>query len=111
MGFDAGELAVSLSGLDAHAVDDRRGRAADRRTTNAAQSWAQVSTTNIAHGGIYSLYRNATSGLLVAATWNGMMRSTDNGPTWQNFATGLPYAGYETVFGDGVNLYAEPRGA
>ena len=78
------------------------------RTTDAGQSWQHVSSTNIGHGGIYALYRDPVSGALVIATWNGMLRSGDDGVTWQSFNTGLPYAGYDTVFGDGTHLYTAP---
>jgi len=46
--------------------------------------------------------------MLYTAVWNGILKSTDNGVSWQNFATGLPYAAYDSVFGDGVNLYTAP---
>jgi hypothetical protein len=78
------------------------------RTTNAGQSWTKVSGSNIAHGGIYSLYRNATTGVLYVAVWNGILTSTDNGATWRPFIAGLPYAAFDAVFGDGTNLYTAP---
>jgi photosystem II stability/assembly factor-like uncharacterized protein len=78
------------------------------RTTDAGQSWTQVSSTSIAHGGTKALYRNPRTGLLVIATWNGVLRSTDAGQSWQDFARGLPYAAYETVASDGRHLYTAP---
>jgi hypothetical protein len=78
------------------------------RTTSGGQSWTQVSTTNLTYGGIYSLYASPGSGTLYAAVWNGILKSTDNGVSWQTFASGLPYAQYDAVFGDGVHLYAAP---
>jgi hypothetical protein len=78
------------------------------RTANSGQTWAHVSTANIAHGGIYSLYRSASTGMLYSAVWNGILKSTDDGLTWQSFVTGLPYAAYESLIGDGTNLYTAP---
>ena len=66
------------------------------------------STTNIAHGGIYSLYRSSATGVLFMAVWNGILKSEDGGVIWQTFTTGLPYASYESLIGDGVNLYTAP---
>jgi hypothetical protein len=67
-----------------------------------------VSQTNIAHGGVNALYRSPSTGVLVIATWNGLLRSADDGQTWQDFSSGLPYAAYETVLGDGRHLYTAP---
>jgi hypothetical protein len=78
------------------------------RTTNSGQSWTRVSSTNITHGGIYALHRNSSTGALFTAVSNGVLKSTDDGVSWQAFNTGLPSAGYETVASDGVNLYTAP---
>ncbi len=78
------------------------------RTTNSGQTWTQVNSTNIAPGGTAALYRNPVTSALYVAIWNGILKSTDDGVTWQTIMTGLPYAEYETVFGDGVNLYTAP---
>ncbi len=77
------------------------------RTTNSGSTWNQVSSNNIGHGGVNSLYRE-TSGVFYTAFWNGVLKSTDNGATWTNISSGLPYAWFETVIGDGANLYTAP---
>src|SRR5579859_1197053 len=78
------------------------------RTTNAGASWTQVSPNNITHGGINALYRDANTGVLVAAYWKGMMKSTDNGASWTDFSAGLPFASYETVMSDGTHFFTAP---
>jgi len=78
------------------------------RTTNSGANWTQVSTHNITHGGIYSLYQEPQSGVLYAAYWGGVMKSTNNGASWTDFSTGLPDAGYEAIISDGANFYTAP---
>jgi hypothetical protein len=79
------------------------------RTTNSGTSWIQVSPNNMAAGGVYSVYRDPTSGTLYAAYWDGIMKSVDNGASWTDFSAGLPpFATFETVASDGANLYTAP---
>jgi photosystem II stability/assembly factor-like uncharacterized protein len=78
------------------------------RTTNAGGSWTRVNTQPIAHGGINALYRDAQAGKLYLALWNQVNMSIDDGVTWQQFSSGLPYAAYGTIGSDGTNLYTAP---
>jgi hypothetical protein len=72
------------------------------RSTDAGANWKQVANEGAMHGGAF-LYR-AKTGALYTGGSTAPMRSTDNGATW-NKISGLPYAGYYTVIGDGTNLY------
>jgi hypothetical protein len=73
------------------------------RTTDAGTSWTQVETWGTAHGG-HAIYY-AKNGTLYAGGYQYPVRSTDNGLTWKQISTGLPYAYYYTVQGDGKSLY------
>lgn len=70
------------------------------RTTNAGESWEQVSTVNMAHGGgqVYI----AETGITYVSSGEGTLRSEDDGASWQlvgdvTFTT--------AIFGDGSLLY------
>jgi hypothetical protein len=79
------------------------------RTTDAGSTWAKVTGDNIFanHGGnIYTYY--AKNKTLYCSAVPYLMRSTDNGMTWEQI-TNLPYAYYETAVGDGALLYASPN--
>jgi hypothetical protein len=70
------------------------------RTTDAGNTWSQVTTINLSHGGGQVYYTKAR--VLYAASSNGVIRSTDDGATWTqvgtvNFVT--------SVYGDGNRLY------
>jgi hypothetical protein len=75
------------------------------RTTDGATSWTQVEdhTLGCPHGG-NSIYYTA-AGVLYAGGYQYPVRSTDNGGSWTQVKTGLAYAYYYTVQGDGTNLY------
>ena len=78
------------------------------RTTNGGTSWIRVSANNVTAGGINALYRDPDTGVLVAAHWKGMMKSTDNGASWTDFSAGLPFGSYETIMSDGTHFYTAP---
>jgi hypothetical protein len=72
------------------------------RTTNSGQSWTQVTTNNMQHGGGQIYY--TASGVLYASGSPDVMRSTNNGVTWTTL-TPHPFTGYFAIMGDGTNLY------
>jgi hypothetical protein len=75
------------------------------RTSDGGQSFTQVvKGNNMQHGG-GGLYRSP-SGALYAAGTPHLMRSIDDGVTWDT--TIGPYAGFNSVIGDGTNLYTAP---
>lgn len=73
------------------------------RTTDGAASWKQVETWGCPHGGNSIYY--ASNGALYAGGYQYPVRSTDNGATWSQISSGLGYAYYYTVQGDGNTLY------
>jgi hypothetical protein len=78
-------------------------------TSNAGANWRQFDTSDLTHGGTEALYRDPVTGTLVVADGIAhILRSTNNGQTWQNISSGLTYGYYETVVSDGVNLYTLP---
>jgi len=72
------------------------------RTTNSGQTWTQVTTNNMQHGG-GQLYYTA-KGVLYGSGSPNVMRSTDNGVTWTTL-TPHPFTGFLAIMGDGTNLY------
>jgi hypothetical protein len=76
------------------------------RTANAGATWS-VATSEIKmqHGG-GGLYR-AKSGNLYAGGVPHLMKSVDDGVSWTAIG---PYSGFNTVIGDGTNLYSGPVG-
>ncbi|MFO0686361.1 MAG: hypothetical protein U0234_30135 [Sandaracinus sp.] len=74
------------------------------RTTDAGATWTHVFDQPMVHGGSQTYY--STAGVLYAATWNGLARSSDNGAHWERLPDGTrPYDGYFSVGGDGARLY------
>ncbi len=71
------------------------------RTTDAGESWTKVSDTAIQHGGGTIYYGN--TGILFASGTPTLLRSTDNGATWE--PAGPPGNGFTAVHGDGERLY------
>jgi hypothetical protein len=72
------------------------------RTTDGGNTWQQVSTHNMSHGG-GQLYKSPT-GALYNTSWDGVLRSTDNGASWTVVGGGNSNG----VIGDGDFLYAGP---
>jgi photosystem II stability/assembly factor-like uncharacterized protein len=70
------------------------------RTTDAGNTWKQVTQTNMQHGGATTYYTK--SGTLYISGNPHIIRSMDNGATWTDLA---PSNGYQSVIGDGTNLY------
>jgi len=76
------------------------------RTTDAGNTWTQVSSTfNMQHGA-GGLYR-ATNGVLYCGATNHLARSTDNGRTWSNAGAFSNKDGYNSVIGDGTYIYIQ----
>jgi len=75
------------------------------RTMDGGVSWAKVDENPMAHGGT-QLYRSVT-GVLYMGSWNGILRSTDNGASWITLgsANGVGYCPHYSAVGDGKNLY------
>jgi photosystem II stability/assembly factor-like uncharacterized protein len=68
------------------------------RTTDGGESWTQVSTVNITHGGATIYYTRA--GVLYASG-EQTIRSMDNGEHWEPVGPSSTWA----VYGDGTLLY------
>lgn len=76
------------------------------RTTDAGANWTIVNPNPMTHGG-NQLYRTA-AGVLYSGGYQYPYRSTDNGATWQQVTSGLPYSWYMGICGDGTNLFTSP---
>jgi hypothetical protein len=75
------------------------------RTTNSGQSWDQVSTVNMAHGGS-QMYR-ASNGVLYVGASNTLLRSTNDGVSFTQ--VGFQGSGsYYGIVGDGTRLWGQP---
>jgi hypothetical protein len=74
------------------------------RTEDAGQTWTQVTTTNVQHGG-GTLYRTK-DGVWYAAGSKSNIRSADGGKTWTSIGG---HAGYNGIYGDGTYLYTAPN--
>jgi photosystem II stability/assembly factor-like uncharacterized protein len=70
------------------------------RTDNAGKSWERVSNVGIVHGGGNHYY--AKDGTVYATAEEGVLRSTDNGKTWDGTGPGF---GTSAIWGDGNLLY------
>lgn len=81
-------------------------------TTNTASTWTQVSTNNIGHGGLGSLWTNPANADLYLTTDSNVLRSTNHGATWTDISTGLTGSGagnhFDSTVTDGTNLYTLP---
>jgi hypothetical protein len=73
------------------------------RTTNSGGSWTQVTSHWMTHGGTQIYY--AKTGVLYASWEEGVMRSPDNGATWDSAITGLNSRYYFSTWGDGTKIY------
>jgi photosystem II stability/assembly factor-like uncharacterized protein len=74
------------------------------RTTDGGANWKQVSSnTNMQHGG-GGLFR-AKSGALYAGGTPHLIHSLDGGASWAQIG---PYAGFNSIIGDGARLYTAP---
>ncbi|HEX4611673.1 MAG TPA: sialidase family protein, partial [Urbifossiella sp.] len=73
------------------------------RTTDGGKTWANVYKHSMTHGG-NQLYR-AKDGALYSGGYQYPARSTDNGASWEQVKTGLPYSWYMGICGDGENIY------
>ncbi len=76
------------------------------RTTDAGESWSQVSEVNMQHGGASIYY--APNGILYASSAQYILRSDDNGASFTHLDPETP--GYLTVTGDGEYLYTGRHG-
>lgn len=72
------------------------------RTADSGASWTKVATTNMSHGAD-SVFRSP-SGVLYVPAFGALLRSSDNGLSFQELS--LPEDGaYYAVVGDGQQLY------
>jgi hypothetical protein len=76
------------------------------RTADAGKSWALVHSVRMTRGGV-QLYRSPT-GAYYAGAMQYPIRSSDNGVTWEELKSGLPYSAYGGIVGDGEALYTAP---
>lgn len=76
------------------------------RTADGGAHWnLATSEIKMQHGG-GGIYRS-TSGALYAGGVPHLMRSADDGVSWTAIG---PYGGFNTIIGDGTNLYSAPVG-
>ena len=73
------------------------------KTTDGGTTWENVYPNSMTHGG-NQLYR-AKNGTLYSGGYQYPARSTDNGSSWEQVKTGLPYSWYMGICGDGDNIY------
>jgi hypothetical protein len=73
------------------------------RTTNAGTSWTLASSMPMTHGGSNVYYTK--SGTIFASGTTAIQKSTDNGVSWVQGNTGLPWTYFMSVIGDGNILY------
>jgi hypothetical protein len=103
-GFPTGSVGIGFVDRDTWIVNgDTTGT---WRTTDGGENWSLVSDLSGTHGGS-ELYR-ASNGTLYLGGYQYPYRSTDDGATWTAVNTGLAYAYYLSVGGDGKNLYTAP---
>lgn len=77
-------------------------------THNAGATWTQFTSLAMTHGATEALYRDPASHTLVVADQTQILRSIDNGTTWTDITSGLPFAYYETILSDGTNMWTAP---
>jgi photosystem II stability/assembly factor-like uncharacterized protein len=75
------------------------------RTIDAGKNWTKVLEYNMQHGAT-NVYR-ASTGVLYMGTVSHIVRSSDNGRTWEDTGAPTNQDGYNTVLGDGLRLYAQ----
>jgi hypothetical protein len=71
------------------------------RTSDSGATWTKVTDNNMEHGGGQLYYTK--SKVLYAGGYPSMMRSTDNGVSWQTMG---PSGGFMSVYGDGTTLHS-----
>jgi photosystem II stability/assembly factor-like uncharacterized protein len=74
------------------------------RTTDAGATWTKVSDQDMQHGGVGAFY--AKTGVLYVGALGQILRSTDNGLTFQLVGPKTS-DGYYAIIGDGNFLYAQ----
>jgi len=73
------------------------------RTSDGGAHWAQVSDAQDNHGGFDAHY--SSQGYLYIGVEGGILRSIDNGMSWERETDGVPYNWYYGVISDGHFLY------
>ena len=94
-----------------HAVGDTI--AGIHRTTDGGASWTKMNTTGLTDTLIVSLdaFRGKTGGrVLFAGGWYTLFRSTDDGATWQDIASGVLHTGRKFIRSLGSDLYMCTQG-
>jgi hypothetical protein len=83
------------------------------RTTDGGASWTKMNTTGLTDTLIISLdaFRRKTGGrVLFAGGWMTLFRSTDDGATWQDIASGVLHTGRKFMRSLGTDLYLCTQG-
>jgi photosystem II stability/assembly factor-like uncharacterized protein len=83
------------------------------RTTDGGASWTKMNTTGLTDTLIISLdaFRGKTGGrVLFAGGWMTLFRSTDDGATWQDIATGVLHTGRKFMRSVGSELFLCTQG-
>ncbi|HXX92029.1 MAG TPA: FecR domain-containing protein, partial [Planctomycetota bacterium] len=77
------------------------------RTADSGRAWTQVDSQHHLQHGAGQLYQAANGALYLGAVGH-LLRSTDQGRSWN--PVGLPPTsdGYNAIVGDGIYLYAQP---
>jgi photosystem II stability/assembly factor-like uncharacterized protein len=74
------------------------------RTTDAGAHWSTVSSSyQDSHGGFQAYI--SKNGYIYVGGMGGIFHSTDNGITWSQGTTGVPYGWFYGIIGDGNHLY------
>jgi len=76
------------------------------RTMDAGKSWTQVTSSYQMQHGAGALYR-ASNGVLYMGAVNALIRSEDNGKTWSNANAPSNADGYNSVIGDGTQMFVQ----
>jgi hypothetical protein len=111
-GFQSGSVGIGFAFDPALGIGDSNtwvvngDSARTWRTSDGGATWTKVSDLSGVHGGA-ELYRDS-KGALYFGGYQYPARSTDNGVTWAQVSTGLQYASYMSMVGDGKNLYTGP---
>ena len=76
-------------------------------TRNHFVDWTQITTTSMTHGAVTALTRAPDNTLLIALSSGSVLRSEDDGDTWENIGANLTNS-YDSVATDGTDMWTCP---